>query len=72
MGWGSNKLLLAGVILALAIIVSLIYFPPLARAFDNQVIPLVFWLLLISYAPILYTLEWFRKAIIRRMEKKQA
>jgi P-type Ca2+ transporter type 2C len=71
MGWGSNKVLLGGIILALVIIISLIYFPPLARAFDNQILPLVFWPLLISYAPIVYTLEWFRKAIIRRMDKKQ-
>jgi magnesium-transporting ATPase (P-type) len=71
MGWGSNKILLSGILLALVLLAGLIYLPAFARAFDNQVFPLILWPLLLIFAPTLYTLEWFRKAIIRWMGKKQ-
>ena len=71
MGWGSNKILLSGILLALVLLAGLIYLQAFARAFDNQVFPLILWPLLLIFAPTLYTLEWFRKAIIRWMGKKQ-
>jgi len=71
MGWGSNRILLIGILLALVMIASLIYLPPFAKAFDNHVFPLLLWPLLLIYAPVLYTVEWFRKALIRWTEKKQ-
>ncbi|HEY5158414.1 MAG TPA: cation-transporting P-type ATPase [Anaerolineales bacterium] len=71
MGWVSNKILLSGIMLALVLLAGLIYLPPFARAFDNQIFPLILWPLLLLYAPTLYTMEWFRKAIIRWMGKKQ-
>jgi magnesium-transporting ATPase (P-type) len=71
MGWGSNKILLSGILLALVLLAGLIYLPPFARAFDNQVFPLILWPLLLIYAPTLYTMEWFRKAIIRWIGMKQ-
>jgi P-type Ca2+ transporter type 2C len=72
MGWGSNKVLLFGIAFALLMIVSLVYIPFLAKAFDNQEIPAVFWPILAFFALVLYTLEWFRKALIRRKEKAHA
>jgi P-type Ca2+ transporter type 2C len=69
MGWGSNKVLLLGIALALLMIVGLVYIPFLAKAFDNKVFPAILWPILALFALILYTLEWFRKAFVRRKEK---
>jgi magnesium-transporting ATPase (P-type) len=66
LGWVSNRTLLGGVGLSLVIIASLVYIPPFAYAFDNEVFPLVIWIGLLIYAPVLYTLEWFRKGLVRR------
>jgi Ca2+-transporting ATPase len=68
MGWGSNKLLLFGIALALLIIVGMVYFPFLAKAFGNQAIPLIYWLFLAGLALVYYSLEWLRKAILRARE----
>jgi Ca2+-transporting ATPase len=70
MGWGSNKTLLGGIVLSLLLIASLVYYPPLAKAFDNQIFPFLFWIPLMLYALVIYTMEWFRKAVIRWTEKK--
>jgi magnesium-transporting ATPase (P-type) len=69
MGWGSNKVLLFGIALALFMIVGLVYVPFLAKAFDNQVFPAIFWPILALFSLMLYTLEWFRKALVRRKER---
>jgi len=71
MGWGSNKTLLGGIGLSLLLIAGLVYIPPLAKAFDNQVFPFFFWPALLLYALVLYIMEWFRKGLIRRSENKE-
>jgi magnesium-transporting ATPase (P-type) len=71
MGWGSNKILLGGIVLSLLLIAGLVYIPPLAKAFNNQEFPLFFWPALLLYALVLYTMEWIRKGLIRRTEKKE-
>jgi magnesium-transporting ATPase (P-type) len=68
-GWLSNTTLLLGVILEIAIILALIYIPPLALAFDHVALPLSFWPVLILFAPVLYILEWIRKTFVRRFGK---
>ncbi len=70
MGWGSNKILLLGIALSLVMIGMMVYIPFLAKAFDNQAFPVILWPFLALFALVLYTLEWFRKAIIRSREKK--
>ena len=67
LGWLSNRSLLLGIGIEIAIILSLIYIPPLARAFNHLPLPLVYWAGLILFAPILYSLEWIRKSIVRRL-----
>ena len=71
MGWASNRTLLGGILLSLVLIIALIYFPPLAQAFDNQVFPVILWPFLFFFALLLYTIEWFRKALIRWIEKNK-
>jgi magnesium-transporting ATPase (P-type) len=66
LGWLSNPFLLYGVVIEIAIILALIYIPPLAAAFDHAPLPPIFWLVLVLYAPALYGLEWLRKSIARR------
>jgi len=65
-GWTSNPILLLGVGVELLVIAILVYVPPLALAFDHATLPLFFWPVLLLFAPVLYTLEWMRKAIARR------
>jgi potassium/sodium efflux P-type ATPase len=72
LGWWSNTTLLGGIVLSLLMIAGLVYLPPFANAFDNQVFPFVLWPLLLLYAPVLYIMEWFRKGLIRWTEKNQA
>jgi magnesium-transporting ATPase (P-type) len=72
MGWGSNKVLLFGIVLALLMIGGMVYIPFLAKAFDNQVFPAIFWPILVLFSLILYILEWFRKALVRRKERTHA
>lgn len=69
MGWGSNKFLLLGIGLAIIMIAAMIYIPFLATAFDNQAFPIFLWPVLALFALILYTLEWFRKGLVRQREK---
>jgi magnesium-transporting ATPase (P-type) len=66
LGWLSNPLLILGVFIEIAIILTLIYFPPLAAIFEHVPLPPIFWAGLILYAPILYGLDWLRKVIVRR------
>jgi Ca2+-transporting ATPase len=69
LGWGSNRTLLGGLVISILIIAGLVYIPPLAKAFDNQVFPLIYWPILFLYAPVLYVFEWTRKWLVRRTEK---
>jgi Ca2+-transporting ATPase len=71
MGWTSNRALLGSVALTLAIVLALVYFPPLARAFDNAAFPAILWIFLPFYALIIYGLEWIRKSAVRRMDRKR-
>ncbi|MGA2488732.1 MAG: cation-transporting P-type ATPase [Anaerolineales bacterium] len=69
MGWGSNKVLLLGIALALIMIAGMIYIPFLAKAFDNQAFPVILWPVLALFALVLYTLEWLRKGLVRHRER---
>jgi magnesium-transporting ATPase (P-type) len=67
LGFFSNRLLLGGIAAEIAIILALIYIPPLARAFDHLPLPLIAWAWLGLYAPVIYTLEWMRKHLARKI-----
>ncbi|HTX92433.1 MAG TPA: cation-transporting P-type ATPase [Anaerolineales bacterium] len=69
MGWGSNRVLLLGIAFALLLVVGMVYFPVLSRAFENASFPPIYWLFFALSALILYTLEWFRKGMLRRIAK---
>lgn len=70
-GWTSNPILLLGIVVELVVIALLIYVPPLAIAFDHVPLPLFFWPILLLFAPLLYTLDWLRKTMVRRSGRSQ-
>ena len=66
LGWLSNPGLIGSVMIELLLVVVLVYYPPIAQAFDHVAIPAIFWLGLGLYAPTLYGLEWLRKMYFTR------
>ncbi len=69
LGWFSNPFLWLGIAIELGLILLLIYVPPLADAFQHYPIPPIFWIVLILYGPILYTLDRIRKSFALRYER---
>ncbi len=66
LGWLSNPTLLIGIAAATALMLVTVYISPLANAFNHRPLPLAAWPFLVTFAPILYGLEWARKAVVRR------
>jgi potassium/sodium efflux P-type ATPase len=71
LGWLSNSYLLWAIVIELAILFLFIYFPPLANILGHVPIPTEYWILLVLYAPILYTLEWIRKWVVRLQDRNK-
>jgi magnesium-transporting ATPase (P-type) len=65
-GWFSNRFLWLAVAVELVLILSFVYVPFLARAFEHVPLPLSFWIGLALFAPVLYGLDRIRKSIARR------
>ncbi|MBI3172254.1 MAG: cation-transporting P-type ATPase [Chloroflexi bacterium] len=65
LGWLSNQALWVGILIELLGIISIIYIPALARLFLHVPLPGWMWIVLGSYALVLYSVEWIRKAIVR-------
>jgi magnesium-transporting ATPase (P-type) len=70
LGWFSNRALWFGILLEIIIVLALIYVPPLANIFDHYPLPIVYWIGLALFAPILYGLDWLRKVVVRWMIKE--
>ena len=71
-GFWSNRLLLAGFAMELALMAALIYVPPLRRLFEEGPLPLKYWLFLMLYPPVMFLAEEGRKAFVRRRERRAA
>ena len=71
LGWLSNPALLWGVFIEIVIVFALIYIPPLARIFDHYPLPIVYWVGLGLFAPILYGLDWLRKSLVRWLKREK-
>jgi magnesium-transporting ATPase (P-type) len=69
LGWLSNPLLLLGIAAEILIILSLVYFPPLAILFQHVPLPPVFWVGLLLFALIIYSLDRVRKEVVWRLER---
>jgi Ca2+-transporting ATPase len=69
LGWLSNPSLLRAIAIELAILLGLVYIPPLADLFGHQPIPPVLWVGLITFPLIIYSLDWIRKWFVRWRER---
>ena len=69
MGLFSNRFLLGGVAVEVALIFLMIYLPPLARVFEHLALPPNAWVGLLLFAPAVYGLEWIRKHLVRVREQ---
>ena len=66
LGWLTNPLLIAGVVIEIILIFIMVYVTPLARALNHYPIPPIFWIGLGLYAPAIYGFERLRKMFNRR------
>jgi Ca2+-transporting ATPase len=71
LGWTSNRSLLLGIAIEIVIALILIY-SPVNQIFGLAPLPAAYWIWLAFYAPILYSLDWLRKSLLRRLPAKQA
>ncbi len=65
-GWGGNRLLWIGIASELAVIVAIVYLPPLQAVIGTAAFPAWLWLPLLATAPLLLVIDEVRKAAIRR------
>jgi len=75
MGWLTNRWLLAGVAAEVLLALGLIYLEPWQALFEFRPLPAMYWIVLCSYAPVLYVLERTRKSAVRfldRVRQRQA
>ncbi len=66
LGWFSNPALFAAGGGALAILLAIVYLPPLDRLFQHVPIPPVVWVWLAIYPLVIYGFDWLRKQMLRR------
>ncbi|HMB23756.1 MAG: cation-translocating P-type ATPase [Chloroflexota bacterium] len=66
-GWTSNKFLWVSIVLEIAGILALIYIPALAKVFNHMALPAWMWIGLGTNALVLYSVEWIRKAVMRKI-----
>ena len=71
-GFFSNRLLLIGIIVELAVVNILIYVQPFREIFELSPFPLHFWLLLLLYPPVIFLLEEARKAVWRVRKRRNS
>lgn len=68
----SNPPLLYGLLVEAALILALVYLPPLRSTFDLYPLPPLLWGWLVLYAPLIYALDWLRRFVTRRLRLKPA
>ena len=71
-GLFSNHELLLAIMFELIIILALIYVWPLNGLFEHLPLPPIYLLGLALFAPIIFSADWVRKAIVRRTMKTQS
>lgn len=66
LGLFSNRLLLWGIIVEIAVMVALVYVPPLQGVFGHGPLDVQDWLLLVALSPTLLVADEIRKFFVRR------
>jgi magnesium-transporting ATPase (P-type) len=67
LGWASNQALLSAAAIEVGLILVMIYVPPINGFFDHLALPGAYWALLAVYPLVLYSLEWIRKGLSRKI-----
>lgn len=70
LGWFSNRFLWLAVAVEVLLILSFVYVPLLAQAFNDVPLPPFYWAGLALFGPVLYGLDWIRKSITRAVSKQ--
>ena len=70
LGFFTNRLVLWGIAVELALLGILIYTPFLQPIFNTAPIGLQEWVYLFAWTPVIFLLDEFRKVILRRREQK--
>jgi P-type Ca2+ transporter type 2C len=65
LGFGTNRTLLAGIVVELIVLLLLVYNPPLEGIFGLAPLGFAHWVLLVTFGPLLLLLEEIRKAARR-------
>jgi magnesium-transporting ATPase (P-type) len=71
LGFGSNRLLLIGIAVEIALLLLLIYAPPLQEVFGLAPLGIEHWSLLAAFGPLLLVCEEGRKALWRRFSRAE-
>jgi magnesium-transporting ATPase (P-type) len=69
LGFSGNRLLLIGIIVEVALLLLLIYAPPLQSVFGLAPLGIEHWSLLAAFGPLLFICEEVRKAVRRRFSR---
>lgn len=65
-GLFSNRMVWAGIATELALIVLVVYAPPVQKVIGTAAFPLRYWLFLAAWTPSLLIVDEIRKALLRR------
>jgi magnesium-transporting ATPase (P-type) len=71
-GFFSNKFLIVGIMVEVAMILTLIYVQPFQRFFEHAPLPLQYWLFILIFPPLIFLLEEARKAVVRWRENRSS
>ena len=69
LGFSGNRLLLIGIIVEVALLLLLIYAPPLQSVFGLAPLGIEHWSLLAAFGPLLFICEEVRKSVWRRFSR---
>jgi magnesium-transporting ATPase (P-type) len=71
LGWLSNPFLLVGIAIEIVMMLVLVYVQPFVGLFDHLPLPPIFWVGLLLFALVIYSLDRIRKEIVWRIEQAQ-
>jgi magnesium-transporting ATPase (P-type) len=69
-GFTSNRLVLVGILLELALLTILVYTPFLQSVFNTAPLGLVHWVYVFAWTPVIFLLDELRKAFLRWRERR--
>ena len=71
LSWFGNRMIWIGIISELLIVSLIIYLPFFQQFFGTASFPLVYWVFLFAWTPLLLLADESRKALLRRREKER-